>query len=188
MFNKVMNDSMIERIAFDTALANAIANEEMYLVFQPQFYLKTKQLRGYEALARWNSKTFGHVSPEKFIAVAEEKGYILSIGEWIIRQSCLAVNEMNERMGASIKMSVNISSVQLMEPEFLERVENILKETNVDPSCLEFEITESVYISAKKYASAILQKLRNMGIKIALDDFGTGYSSLSYLQILPIDT
>lgn len=188
MFNKVMNDSMIERIAFDMALANAIANEEMYLVFQPQFYLKTKQLRGYEALARWNSKTFGHVSPEKFIAVAEEKGYILSIGEWIIRQSCLAVNEMNERMGASIKMSVNISSVQLMEPEFLERVENILKETNVDPSCLEFEITESVYISAKKYASAILQKLRNMGIKIALDDFGTGYSSLSYLQILPIDT
>lgn len=188
MFSQVMNDSMIERIAFDTALTNAISNEELYLAFQPQFYLKTKQLRGFEALARWKSKAFGQVSPEKFITVAEEKGYIITIGEWIIRQSCLAVKEINERMGASIKMSINISSVQLMEPAFLERVERILKETNVDPSSLEFEITESVYISAKNYASAILQKLRNMGIKIALDDFGTGYSSISYLQILPIDT
>ena len=188
MFSQVMNDSMIERIAFDTALTNAISNEELYLAFQPQFYLKTKQLRGFEALARWKSQAFGQVSPKKFITVAEEKGYIITIGEWIIRQSCLAVKEINERMGASIKMSINISSVQLMEPAFLERVERILKETNVDPSSLEFEITESVYISAKNYASAILQKLRNMGIKIALDDFGTGYSSISYLQILPIDT
>ena len=188
MFDKVMNDSMIERIAFNTALANAISKNEMYLEFQPQYYLKTKQLRGFEALARWKSEVFGHVSPERFITVAEEKGYILPIGEWIIRQSCLAIMELNESLNAKVKMSINISSVQLMEPEFLERVRLILEETKVDPTYLEFEITESVFISAKKYASSLLHKLRRMGIKIALDDFGTGYSSLSYLQVLPIDT
>ncbi len=188
MFNKSMNDSMIERIAFDTALSNAIDKEEMYLAFQPQFYLKTKQLRGFEALVRWKSPTFGQVSPERFITLAEEKGYILPMGEWIIRKACLAAIDINKRMGISAKMSVNISSVQLMEPEFLDKVRAILEETQVDPSCLEFEITESVYISAKKYASVILENLRKLGIKIALDDFGTGYSSLSYLQILPIDT
>ena len=188
MFDKVMNDSMIERIAFNTALANAISKNELYLEFQPQYYLKTKQLRGFEALARWKSEVFGQVSPERFITVAEEKGYILPIGEWIIRQSCLAIMELNESLNAKVKMSINISSVQLMEPEFLERVRVILEETKVDPTYLEFEITESVFISAKKYASSLLHKLRRMGIKIALDDFGTGYSSLSYLQVLPIDT
>ncbi len=188
MFDKVMNDSMIERIAFNTALANAISKNELYLEFQPQYYLKTKQLRGFEALARWKSEVFGHVSPERFITVAEEKGYILPIGEWIIRQSCLAIMELNESLKTQVKMSINISSVQLMEPEFLERVRLILEETKVDPTYLEFEITESVFISAKKYASSLLHKLRRMGIKIALDDFGTGYSSLSYLQVLPIDT
>ena len=188
MYDKVMNDSMIERIAFNTALANAISKNELYLEFQPQYYLKTKQLRGFEALARWKSEVFGHVSPERFITVAEEKGYILPIGEWIIRQSCLAIMELNESLKTQVKMSINISSVQLMEPEFLERVRLILEETKVDPTYLEFEITESVFISAKKYASSLLHKLRRMGIKIALDDFGTGYSSLSYLQVLPIDT
>ncbi|HEX3029842.1 MAG TPA: EAL domain-containing protein [Clostridia bacterium] len=187
-FCKEMKDEILKKIEFEKALLAAIHNGEIYLVYQPQYYSGTKKLRGGEVLVRWQSHVLGKVNPVEFIPIAEETGFIIPLGEWILRTACKEVCEIRKKGFNDIIISVNISAVQIMEPSFVQMVSKILRETGIDGTCLEFEITESVFISSMEYAIRVLNELKKMKIRIALDDFGTGYSSLNYIQQLPIDT
>lgn len=187
-FRREMKDDIMRKVKYESGLMASIQNNELYLVFQPQYNTKTKKLRGFESLARWENETLGAVSPVQFIPVAEEGGFIVPLGEWILEAACSQLNSLLEIYGKELIMSVNISAVQIMSPSFVNSVKRILFKTKCKPENLEFEITESVMISSVDYVINVLNQLKDLGIRIALDDFGTGYSSLSYLQMLPIET
>jgi diguanylate cyclase (GGDEF)-like protein len=188
LFDRKMKEEILRRVEFESKLLNSIEKEELFLVFQPQYDTVTKQLRGFEALARWHSRELGFISPIQFIPIAEETKFINSMGKWIIKTVCEKFKYIRDKYDIDIIMSLNVSPVQLAEPLFAETVKDILKETGVGGQFLEFEITESVFISSMENVIEVLNELKDIGIHIALDDFGTGYSSLSYVQLLPIDT
>ncbi|MBN1891318.1 MAG: EAL domain-containing protein [Clostridiales bacterium] len=187
-FKKNMMEDALMKAQYESELRISIQNNEIYLVFQPQYHTNSKKLRGFETLARWKSARLGQISPVQFIPVAEQAGIIFPMGEWILENACRKLNELTDIFGKDLIMSVNISAVQLMTPSFMPSVRRIISKTRCNPKNLEFEITESVMISAVDQVVLVLRQLSDMGIRIALDDFGTGYSSLSYLQLLPIDT
>ena len=187
-FCQTMQHEMHEKILLESGLKTAIANNELYIDYQPQYYSETNQIRGFEALARWKSPELGQVSPIKFIPVAENSGQIISIGEWILTEVLKKFRSIQLTGCNDYVVSVNISVVQLTHPSFVDMVQRVLDDTGFDGRHLEFEVTESVFISNPFSVVKVLNRLKDMGIKIALDDFGTGYASLKNLQILPIDT
>lgn len=187
-FNSKMKEEVTRKIEFENQLLSCLEKEELYLVFQPQYHSKNKLLRGYEALARWNSTVNGEVSPMQFIPIAEENGFIIPMGKWILNEACRLLQEYLKTTGLMANISVNISAKQIMDPEFVDTVRNALEQSGLPPQCLELEITESILIDEVDYVCGILKILRGMGVRIALDDFGMGYSSLGLLQKLPIDT
>lgn len=186
-FSKDMYEKMMYTMQLENALGCAIENDELYLMYQPQYECCTKRLRGFEVLLRWKSKTFGFISPAEFIPLSEKIGDIVDIGEWALETACRRFKALLDTYHTKKILSVNISVLQLLEPNFIEMVKKVIEKTGFDPNYLEFEITESVFISSKDYIIGILQQLRAMGIHIALDDFGTHYASLSYIQMLPLD-
>ncbi|MFH5182115.1 putative bifunctional diguanylate cyclase/phosphodiesterase [Paenibacillus sp. TAB 01] len=167
-------------------LAGALQREEFQLLYQPQFETGTERIRGFEALLRWHHPELGSIPPDKFIPIAEETGWIVPIGEWVLREACRFNRLLQETEGITAVMCVNISAVQLQEASFADSVCLVLQETGLSPEALELEITESMLILSWAAAADNLCRLQEYGVRIALDDFGTGYSSLSYLQRLPV--
>ncbi len=187
-FSKDMQEGFVENIQIENALQSSIMNNELYLAFQPQYSAHEEKLRGYEVLLRWNSPQLGFVSPAQFIPIAEKIGLINKIGEWVLRSSLQKFKEIYESYHMNSVLSINISVTQLLETDFVGTVKRIIEETGFDSRYLEFEVTESIFISYPNYVKGVLSQLKQMGISIALDDFGTGYASLSYLLNIPIDT
>ncbi len=185
-YSKEMKDEIMRRIKYEGQLLSAIENQELYLCYQPQYDTKTKKLRGFEALCRWKNEKFGEVPPMEFIPVAETIGFIVPLGEWVMETACKTLKTYSEKYNWDGTMSINISAVQLMAPQFMQSVKRILSKTQVDPGKLEFEVTESVMVANLDHAVSILKEIASLGISIALDDFGTGYSSMNYLRQLPI--
>jgi diguanylate cyclase (GGDEF)-like protein/PAS domain S-box-containing protein len=183
IYLKLKRKTHIERI-----LRNAIENDELIINYQPQYDAQNNHIFGFEALIRLNSKELGLISPLEFIPIAEEYGHITKIGQWVIKESCKQAVRWIEKGYKFKSVSVNISSVDLQQPNFHEYIEEIINNIGVDPKILELEITESVLMQSLDSSVDILKQLMNMGISIALDDFGTGYSSLSYLRKIPINT
>ncbi len=186
-FSKAMYEEMLRSMQIETALSQAIEKDELYLMYQPQYGCYKKNLRGFEVLLRWRSEEFGFISPGEFIPIAEKTGLIISIGEWVLETACREFKTLTDTYQTNKVLSVNISALQLLEPNFIEMVKKVLTKTDFNPHYLEFEITESVFISSKEYIISVLNELKSMGIYIALDDFGTNYASLSYIQMLPLD-
>lgn len=186
-FRKSMLDDIINETKLVQGLKTAIKNEELFLVFQPQYFVETGKLRGLETLIRWKSAEFGFVSPMKFIPLAEKNGMILQIGEWVMKHAFLAMKKIQNQYGFTGKIAVNVSAVQANESGFVGTIAKILKETGFDPGRLEIEITETAYTNSMDQVREMIAELQSLGIVVALDDFGTGYSSLSYLQQLPFD-
>ncbi|WP_054743264.1 putative bifunctional diguanylate cyclase/phosphodiesterase [Cellulosilyticum ruminicola] len=186
-FNQQMHTALVYKTNLENYLKNAVQNDELYLVYQPQYTVGNKELRGFECLIRWQSPELGAVAPSTFIPVAEDTGLIISIGEWILYSACATFKSLMDYYHFKPIISVNISVIQMIDTNFLKMVKKVLADTHFPPECLEFEITESIFISSKEYVIRLLNELRDMGIHIALDDFGTTYASLSYLQILPLD-
>lgn len=183
-----MSHEIVRKTEIEKNLRKALKDDELILYYQPQIDLLSGKITGMEALLRWNSKELGVVSPIEFIKVAEDTGLINAIGEWVIINACKQ-NKIWKSKGYKYNyIAINISAVQLQHVDFLERVEEILFDSDVRPEYIELEITENVLIKSLENSRDILNKLNKLGIKIALDDFGTGYSSLNYLKILPIDT
>lgn len=160
---------------------------EFVLHYQPQYCIQDRRIICLEALIRWNSPVSGSVSPLSFIKVAEEIGMIVSIEKWVLKNACLFAKKLNESIHEAIRISVNISSVHIMQGEFIENVCDIIEEVGVNPGLIGLEITETVMMESFESNKNKLEELKKLGIQIHLDDFGSGYSSLNYLQNLPID-
>lgn len=188
VYDKSMHTAFNERMNIEKHLRSAMNNNEFELNYQPQMDIESGFISGFEALIRWNSPSLGSVSPLSFIKIAEDSRLIIDIGEWVLRESCIFMKGIQDRTGVPYKISVNISIIQLFQNDFIEMVQDSLAVSGLNPSCLELEITESIFMKSFESILGKLQFLKSKGISIALDDFGTGYSSLSYLQQLPIST
>ena len=182
--NKV--EHTYERLELKMELWKALENEEFQLYYQPKLDLTSGKMIGVEALIRWNHPEKGFISPGEFIPLAEETGLIIKIGEWVLRTACVQTKVWQEARLPSIQTSVNLSVLQLYQPNLVEMVHTILVETGVNPKYLEFEITENMLIDSD-HTLRVLKELKGLGVKISLDDFGTGYSSFHYLREAPID-
>jgi len=176
------------KLDIDMALHNAIEKNEIYMVFQPQYDLKTKELISVEALVRWENDELGFVPPDKFIPIAEDSGIIVSLGYFIFEESCKAYKKLRDANVKMKQIAINVSSIQFKEPHLLDTFISIAKRHNLDPSEIEIEITERFIMEHTIANMNMLQNFRNYGFKISIDDFGTGYSSMSYLKQLPVDT
>ncbi|ASA25286.1 EAL domain-containing protein [Paenibacillus donghaensis] len=188
LYDKSMHTAFNERMNIEKHLRGALGNQEFELHYQPQVDIRSGMISGFEALIRWNNPVLGFVSPLSFIKVAEDSRLIIDIGEWVLREACLFMKQVNERMLYPYKISVNISIIQMLQEDFTEMVLDSLAVSGLVPSLLELEITESVFMKSFGSIVSKLEFLKSQGIRIALDDFGTGYSSLGYLQQLPIST
>lgn len=186
-FTNGMNNDAHKRLLLDTALRKSIENNEMTVFYQPKVSTSDETVLGLEALLRWKSKEFGHVSPADFITIAEDNGFIHELGKFVFTQACNDMNDFIDIVGNRIKVSVNVSGVQFRDPFLNNEFSQILKARKICPHNLELEITESTVISNYEEVVKQLLQLKNVGFSLSLDDFGTGYSSLIYLKKLPID-
>jgi len=175
-----------EQLLLENDLHDALANQELFLDYQPQLDLHTGQIKSVEALVRWQHPKKGWISPGVFIPIAEESGLIIPIGQWVLETACQQVKEWEAAGLPPIKVAVNLSLGQLFQQNLVEIIHHVLEKTQLEPKYLQLEITESMTINID-HMTTILQKLRALGVTIAVDDFGTGYSSLSYLKDFPID-
>ncbi len=188
LYDRRMRDDVFKRLTLEGHLGNALKNGEFLLHYQPQVDAATGVIRGCEALLRWSSPELGPVQPQEFIKLAEETGFIIPIGEWVLKAACRQNLEWNRALGTPYVISVNVSSLQLKQPNFLETVTGVLAATGMSASQLELEITESILIDSFDVIIKTLDALKQLGVRISLDDFGAGYSSISYLKKLPLDT
>jgi diguanylate cyclase (GGDEF)-like protein/PAS domain S-box-containing protein len=187
IFSPTMNWSSYKQFTLRNDSKKALRNNEYFIDFQPRFNPVTSQIVAAEALIRWKHPNWGTVFPGEFISMAEDSGLIVQIGEWMITRVCHLIKEWQRENAAMKKISINLSSLQLLQPKFVERVSAILEDTFVQPKWLEFEITETVIIQKEQQVLHTLRDLRSLGITIALDDFGAGYSSLHYLSKFPYE-
>ncbi|MBA2078258.1 bifunctional diguanylate cyclase/phosphodiesterase [Rhodanobacter sp. PCA2] len=174
-------------MALRSRLRHALGNGELRLVYQPQVGTDSEDIVGMEALLRWEHPELGPISPAVFVPLAEETGLIVPIGEWVLRTACRQAQEWEQRHGLRLRLGVNLSALQLMEPKLPATVFRALQESGLDPTLLELEITESISIKAAPNLVENLQALHRLGCRIAIDDFGTGAASLDYLRKLPAD-
>ncbi len=188
MFRQEMNDEFTERIEMENGLRRAIENDELILYYQPQVDLATGNIVSFEALLRWTHPERGIIQPLKFISVAEETGLIVQIGKWALKTACEFIVDLNNRTNKEFGISVNISVVQLMQTDFVSMVGDTLAKTQLKPSLLELEITESKLVETVDLNLKKLHELRSIGVRFSIDDFGKGFSSLSYLKQLPVNT
>lgn len=188
LYSPEMNSRAFEQLSLESSLRKAIQNEEFVLYYQPQINVVTRQIVGAEALIRWKHPDLGVIGPDVFIPLAEETGLIIPLGEWILKKAVF-VNQHWKKMGfPHFRIAVNISPRQFQDFGFTNLVQRVLAEIELDPSCLELEITETLAMSNLDQTFSILSSLSKMGIHISIDDFGTGYSSLQYLKKFPINT
>ncbi|MGF1486422.1 MAG: EAL domain-containing protein [Prochloraceae cyanobacterium] len=184
-YNHKIHDRTSDLLKLESYLYGALDRQEFLLYYQPQINIKTGAIYGVETLIRWQHPELGLVSPDRFIPIAEETGLIIPLGEWVLKTACTQNKIWQDAGLAALKLSVNLSPRQLQETNLLDKIENILQETEIAADLLELEITENAAIQNTKLASKILSKIAKMGINIAMDDFGVGYSSLGYLKKFP---
>ncbi len=177
-----------DELQLETWLRYALEREEFEVCYQPKQSLATGHIAGAEALIRWRHPEHGYISPARFVPLAEETGLIVPIGEWVLRTVCQQVATWFHSGQNTCAVAVNLSSVQLNQPQLCQILGDILAETHLPAEYLELEVTETALMQDIEPALALLHRLKQLGVRIAIDDFGTGYASLGYLRQLPIDT
>lgn len=188
VFEENMLKKFMKNVKLEQKLKTAVDTLDFMLYYQPQYYSEKKELRGVEALIRWQLPTGEYISPNEFIPMAEKNGCIVNIGTWVIKHALADYAVWRKEYGYEGIISINISAVQLREKNFKDTLLHYVEKNQLSPEYIEIEITESVLIEDFESTIAILGELRNRGFKVSLDDFGTGYSSLSYLRDIPFDT
>lgn len=186
-FNQDLYKDADTRMALEAELRRAVEEQEFELHYQPQIDLQTGELIGCEALIRWRHPERGLLSPFYFIDALENNGLIITVGKWIIEESCRQRSEWLKMGIDDMKLSINLSVRQFSDPNLVENIERAMQASNIKPSHIELEVTESLLATDIKHATSILSALQQLGISIAIDDFGTGYSSFNYLKQLPLD-
>jgi diguanylate cyclase (GGDEF)-like protein len=189
IFDTAMHTRAVTLLRMETDLRRALEKQELCVYYQPIISIASEELYGFEALVRWHHPERGLIYPDDFVSLAEETGLILALGLQVLREACSQLRVWQQRSPANrdLVMSVNISGKQLAQPDLSERVEEVLRETELNPRYLKLEITESVVMENPEVATVTLGKLRALGVRLSIDDFGTGYSSLSYLNRFPVD-
>ena len=187
-YNEELTSRVKKRLSMETRLRHALERDEFQLHYQPIFCLKGQQPVGVEALIRWQDPKLGMIMPDNFIPLAEETGLIVPIGDWVLDQACNQIREWESQGLGKLHLAVNVSSVQFDHDRLYSSVISSLKTSGLDPTQLELEITERMFLNISTSVSDTLDKLTDKGVKLSIDDFGTGYSSLSYLKQLPINT
>jgi|GEM_PF-251600 len=177
-----------EKVDLEFHLRHALERGEFSLHYQAQLHLSSGHITGVEALLRWNSSVLGHITPDRFIPIAEETGQILAIGDWVLQTACQQVSTWNKEGHAPLALAVNLSSRQFNDPDLLNRIKHALELSAMPAEMLELEITESSVVHSPERAYRLMSQIKELGVKLALDDFGTGYSSLRQLKHYPIDT
>jgi len=187
-FEPKMNARASERQSLERDLRHAMDRQEFILHYQPKVNLRSGAITGIEALIRWRHPERGLVLPAEFIPIAEEAGFIVPIGQWVLREACHQATLWRAAALPDARIAVNVSTVELRARHFLAGVRGVLLETGMDPKQLELEITETFLMQDATSTAAVLRAINELGVRLALDDFGTGYSSLSHLRRFPIDT
>jgi diguanylate cyclase len=187
IYDTQMSEMADLQVELEQSLKRALTENEFELYYQPQQDFITNGVRGVEALLRWKHPKKGYISPADFIPIAEQTGFIIELGEWVLRKACQFIVRMQKSGFDQLKVSVNISAMQLARYDFVEMVLQCLADTGASTNMLELEITETMLIGSLEASIKPLLILKEKGIHIALDDFGTGYSSLNYLRKLPIN-
>jgi diguanylate cyclase (GGDEF)-like protein/PAS domain S-box-containing protein len=188
VFAPEMTEVSHERLQMESLMRRALEQQEFELYFQPIVSTGSGQLSSAEALLRWKNPSLGMVMPDRFIPLAEETGLITPIGEWVLKESCLAAMRWREQTGMKIGIAVNVSPRQFRDPAFVQTVMLALEQSGLEPDQLELEITERLILDNTIETADILRELDQSGIRLSVDDFGTGYSALSYLKSYPFDT
>jgi diguanylate cyclase (GGDEF)-like protein len=186
LFDPSMGASVEGRRELESEMGTAVDSEQLFLLYQPIFDLRTREILGVEALVRWRHPTLGVVPPDEFIALAEENGLIVPIGRWVLDRACRQAAEWAAE-GMRIGVSVNVSAYQLGRADFVQDIRRVLAESAIDPSSLTLELTETALMRDPQTARDYLHQIKDLGVRIAVDDFGTGYASLANLQRLPVD-
>ena len=189
IFDSQMRRRAVEQLGLETDLRRALDGKEFRIHYQPIIDLASTEISGFEALLRWQHPSRGLLKPAEFIPMAEETGFILPIGRWVLREACTQLRTWHQEFPNthSLKMSVNLSPKQFNHPKLVKQIRDALVESDLEPTSLQIEITESAFIDNVDQAIEMLNLLRGMGVQVAIDDFGTGYSSLSFLDRFPID-
>lgn len=175
-------------LLLETKLHKALRDDLFELHYQPKMNIQTDEIEGAEALIRWTDEDLGYMPPDQFIPFAEQVGLISGIGRWVLRKAAEQIKVWADTYGVNYRVAVNISPLQIAEPDFVEQVKHIVEDTKINPMMLELEITEMSMIDYNEGLTEKIQALKDMGITIAIDDFGTGYSSLSYLRDFPVNS
>jgi EAL domain-containing protein (putative c-di-GMP-specific phosphodiesterase class I) len=180
-----MNVDVLSRMKMDHAMRQAMLHKRFRLLYQPQIALDSGRLVAAEALARWSDPELGEVAPGMFIALAEETGFIITIGNWVLQE---AVHQARvwQLAGQPVTVTINVSALQFQQADFVDMVERAVRESGLRPDLLELELTESILLKDAEEALARLHALAALGVALSIDDFGTGYSSLAYLKRFPI--
>jgi diguanylate cyclase (GGDEF)-like protein/PAS domain S-box-containing protein len=186
-FTRELNVLMTEQLELETHLRRALERNQFVLRYQPRVNLATGQVVGAEALLRWRIPQRGTIAPGRFIALAEETGLIVPIGKWVLQTACMQNKAWQDAGLPPIGVSVNVSARQFRQASLVQTVAEVLQSTRLEPRYLELEVTESMVMHDAPQVLAMLDELKELGVKIAVDDFGTGYSSLSYLKRFPVD-
>lgn len=187
LFSAELNKEIADKLSIERELKSAIQNDEFILHYQPIIDLKSGEPSAMEALIRWNHPELGMVPPDKFISVSEESGQIIGIGKWVLRTACAQTKKWQESGCKPFRICVNISAIQLQQPNFVHIVKSVLDETGLDPEWLELEVTESILLEDTAAFKECLYNLKDLGISMSIDDFGTGYTSLNYLRQFSFD-
>jgi len=187
VFSETMLEANAGRLELEADLRQALARNEMYVVYQPQVDCRSGEVVGIEALLRWNHPVRGLVSPADFIPAAEDCGLILPIGEWVLRRACLEAKAMQERVGRRFTIAINLSPRQFLQSNLADLVESALHESGLAAEDLELEITEYTLMISSTETAVALGRLRDLGVRIAIDDFGTGFSSFKYILEYKVD-
>jgi len=185
-FDSSMARQVEHRLDMETGLRHAIEREEFRLYYQPQRSLEDGRIVGAEALVRWERPGVGMVPTQEFIRLAEENGFIVGLGTWVLQAACRQAVAWG-KAGLHVRIAVNVSVVQLHQVDFVDLVRAALAQSGLPPHCLELEITEGAVVSDVADALDKLREIKSLGVQLAVDDFGTGYSSLSYLKQMPVD-
>ncbi|WP_165671111.1 bifunctional diguanylate cyclase/phosphodiesterase [Metapseudomonas otitidis] len=187
LYTRDLTFQATERMALENELRRALERNELCLYYQPKLCLRSGRLIGAEALLRWQHPLFGDISPDRFIPLAEENGFILTLGDWVISEACRQMREWQDQHAPFGPLSVNLAGAQLHQPGIVQRIDQQLRSAGIPAERLQLEITETFIMSQAEEALAVLHALKDLGLQLAIDDFGTGYSSLSYLKRLPLD-
>lgn len=187
VYSEELDQQSADRLVIERELKSALTRQEMVLHYQPIIDLKSGQLSAMEALIRWNHPELGLVPPDRFIPVSEETGQIVSIGRWVLHTACTQNKAWQDLGHPPIKICVNISTIQLQQPNFVQTVKAILQESRLNAKWLELEVTESILLVDTELLKCSLQSLKDLGVSMSIDDFGTGYTSLSYLRQFSFD-